>query len=177
MLWSTAATLAAVALALAVSGKTSLGPVEQSALLLFAVAAPGIALCDMVSRRIPFWMAYALAAALAGILTWGLTAEGGRSHPWTQAAEALLGSAIALLVLGSIALLSGGLAKGDVVIAGVYAAPLGMVATALVAWWLLLGFVLATPMAALRWRQRGRSHRMPLGPFLMAAWAAVALAV
>jgi hypothetical protein len=174
VLWSIAAAGSAAALTLALSGKTSLGLVEQTALLLFAAAAPGIALCDAVTRRLPFWMAYALTAALAGVLVWDVLVEGG----WTHLLGALIGAGIALLALGPVALLSGGgLAKGDVVIAGVYAAPLGMVAIASVAWWLALGFALALPVALLRWRQRGRSHRMPLGPFLLAAWAAVALAV
>ncbi|MCH7229903.1 hypothetical protein L0U85_03375 [Glycomyces sp. L485] len=174
VLWSIAAALSAVALTLALSGTTSLGLVEQSALLLFAAAAPGITLCDAVTRRLPFWMTYVLTAALAGVLVWDFLVEDGR----TPLVGALLGAAIALLALGPVALLSGGgLAKGDVVIAEVYAAPLGMIAIASVAWWLVLGFALALPVALLRWRQHGRSHRMPLGPFLLAAWAAVALAV
>jgi hypothetical protein len=174
VLWTGAAALSAAALALAVSAKTSLGLVEQSALLLFAAAVPGIALCDAVTRRLPFWMAYVLTVALAGILAWDVFVEGG----WTPLVGALLGAGIALLALGPVALLSGGgLANGDVVIAGVYAAPLGMIAVASIAWWLVLGFALAAPAALLRWRQRGRSHRMPLAPFLLAAWTAVALAV
>lgn len=173
VLWSIAAALSAGALTLALSGTTSLGLVEQAALLLFATAAPGIALCDAVTRRLPFWMAYVLTAALAGVLVWGFLVEGG----WTPLVGALIGAAIALLALGPVALLSGGLAKGDLVIAGVYAAPLGMIQVASVAWWLVLGFAFALPVALLRWRQRGRSHRMPLGPFLLAAWVVVALAV
>jgi hypothetical protein len=166
--------LSAAVLAVAVSGKASLDLVEQSALLLFAAAAPGIALCDAVTRRLPFGMAYVLTAALTGILIWDFSAEDGRTH----LVGALLGAAIALLALGPVALFSGGgLANGDVVIAVVYAAPLGMIAVASVAWWLVLGFALAAPAALLRWRQRGKSHRMPLGPFLLAAWTAVALAV
>lgn len=174
VLWSTAAALSAVALALALSGKTSLDRAELSAMLVFAAAAPGVALCDAVTRRLPFWMAYGLGVALAGILVWEFLVEGG----WTHVVGALISAAIALLALGPVALLSGGgLAKGDVVIAGVYAAPFGMIAIASVAWWLVLGFAVALPVALLRWRQRGRSHRMPLGPFLLAAWVAVALAV
>jgi hypothetical protein len=174
VLWSTAAALSAVALALALSGKTSLDRVELSALLVFAAAAPGVALCDAVTRRLPFWMAYGLAGALAGILAWGWLMGEGETH----LAGALLGTVLALLALGPVALFSGGgLAKGDVVIAGVYAAPLGMIAIVSVAWWLVLSFVLAAPVALLRWRQRGRSHRIPLGPFLMAAWVIVARAV
>ena len=174
ILWSIAAALSAVALTLALSGKTSLGLVEQSALLLFAAAVPGIALCDAVTRRLPFWMTYVLTAAFTGVLVWDFLVDGG----WTHLVGAVLGAGVALLALGPVALLSGGgLAKGDVVVAGVYAAPLGMIAIAAVAWWLVLGFALAMPVALLRWRQRGRSHRMPLGPFLLAAWAVVALVV
>lgn len=174
LLWSTGTALTAVMLALAMNAKTDPGEVERAALLLFAAAAPGIALCDTVTRRLPFWMAYALTAGLTGILVWDLLNEDGRTH----LVGALLGAAIALLALGPVALFSGGgLARGDVVIAGVYAAPLGMTAITAVAWWLVLGFALAMPVALLRWRQRGRSHRMPLGPFLLAAWAAAALAV
>jgi hypothetical protein len=174
LLWSTAAALSAVALALALGGTTSIGLVEQSAMLFFGAAAPGIALCDAVTRRLPFWMTYVLTAVLVGALVWDSFAGGG----WTHLVGALIGAAIALLAIGPVALLSGGgLATGDVVIAGVYAAPLGMIAIASVAWWLVLGFALALPVALLRWRQRGQSHRMPLGPFLLVAWAAVALAV
>lgn len=174
VLWSIAAALSAGALTLALSGTSSLSLVEQAALLLFAAAAPGIALCDAVTRRLPFWMAYALTAAFSGVLVWGFLVEGG----WTHLVGALIGAAIALLALGPVALLSGGgIAKGDLVIAVAYAAPLGMIQVASIAWWLVLGFALAMPVALLRWYQRGRSHRMPLGPFLLAAWAAVALAV
>jgi hypothetical protein len=174
VLWSTAAALAAVALVLAIISKTSLDVVERSALLFPAAAAPGIALCDAVTRRLPFRMAYALAGALTGVLIWDLLNQAGQTH----VVGALLGAAVALLALGPVAFLSGGgLAKGDVVIAVVYAAPLGMIAIASVAWWLVLAFALAAPVAVLRWRQRGRSHRMPLGPFLLAAWVVMALAV
>lgn len=174
VLWSVAAALSAGALTLALSGTTSLGLIEQSALLLFAAAAPGIALCDAVTRRLPFWMAYALSAAFTGALVWGFFVEGG----WSHLVGALIGAAIALLALGPVALFSGGgIAKGDLVIAVAYAAPLGMIQVASVTWWLALGFALAMPVALLRWRQQGRSHRMPLGPFLLAAWVAVALAV
>jgi hypothetical protein len=174
VLWSIAAALAAVALVLAILGRTSLDPVERSALLFPAAAAPGIALCDAVTRRLPFPMAYALAGALTGVLIWDLVDEAGRTHLLGAAS----GATIALLALGPVALFSGGgLAKGDIVIAGVYAVPLGMVAISSAAWWLVLSFALAAPVALVRWRQRGRSHRLPLGPFLMAAWAIVALAI
>lgn len=174
MLWSTAAALSAVALALAVSGKTSLDRVELSALLVFAATAPGVALCDAVTRRLPFWMTYGLAVALTGILAWGWLVGDGETH----LDGALLGTVVALLWLGPVALFSGGgLAKGDVVIAGIYAAPLGMVAIDAVALWVVLSFALAAPVALLRWKQRSRSHRMPLGPFLLAAWAVVVLAI
>lgn len=114
VLWSIVAALSAGALTLALSGRTSLGPAEQAVLLLFAAAAPGIALCDAVTRRLPFWMAYALTAALAGVLVWDFLVEGG----WMYLVGALIGAAIALLALGPVALLTGGgLARGDVVIA------------------------------------------------------------
>lgn len=171
--WSIAAALAAVVLALATGNRETLDLAEQMVLLLFAVAAPGIALCDAVTRRLPFWMTYALTTALTGILIWDLLATG----TWGNLIGALVGATIALLALGPVALLSGGgLAKGDVVIAVAYAAPIGMIAIASVAWWLTISFTLSLPVALLRWRQRGKAHRMPLGPFLLAAWVMVALA-
>lgn len=173
-MWTVAAAVAAAGLAGWIGVSAAAGPYQLGALMVFAAAVPGIALCDAVTRRIPFPIAWTLGTVFAAAAVLGFLAD----RDPGPAKLALVGAGIALLALGSVAFFSGGgIARGDIAIGTVYALPLGMLEVRAVAWWLLLSLLLAVPVAAVRLRQRGKSHRMPLGPFLMAGWALTLLVV
>jgi hypothetical protein len=172
LVWSLVTAAVAVALAVAVNASASTELYQRFTLVVFAAAAPGIALCDAVTRRIPFLISWTLAAVAAAATGWGLVA----GHGWGPVVGSLIGAGIVGLTLGSVAFFSGGkLGGGDVLVAVVYALPLGMLEVLMVPWWMLLSLVLAIPVAVVRARQRGRGHRFPLGPFFMAAWVMVVL--
>jgi leader peptidase (prepilin peptidase)/N-methyltransferase len=167
--WTAVAAGVAALLAAAVYAAGDRNVALDLVLPVFAAAAPGLALCDAVARRLPF--------ALSGVLALWALAVTALLGQWPMMVAMVIGALIAGGAMGFIGVVSGGqIGGGDIALAASFGLAMGAVGPAETAWWVALSFLIASPVALALLVRGGRKVRFPFGPALLAAWCWMAVA-